>query len=734
MPDDELLQELLATFRAEAADHLQTINQALLKLERTPDDNLRAKTLQSAFRSAHSLKGAARAVSMAEIETLAHTMESVFQKARDEGLELGADICDVLYDTLDVIEQLLNGQPVDIKPVQVRLVSLADDGKAVKQADNGSDSSLLDAPASESLSEMPAGVTLEDTIRVSVNKLDDLMAQVGELLVTKISADQRLVEVREVGHSLDQWSKSWREISTVASRVDGMVGQQLGEALARHAAQTETLYEVFHSLNQAIGRDTTRLGMVTTGLQDKVRKVRMVPFQSLVFALERAIRDAARSEGKQVRFDIEGSDVELDKKVLEMLKDPLLHLVRNAVSHGIESPADRTTSGKPDEGRVRVDVRQRGSEVHITIADDGQGFDIQALRAAHARRTGKPIEEHTSDEEIVGLAFLPGVTTSDEVTAISGRGVGLDVVRQSLGKIQGRVAVESVPGQGATINLIVPVSLAMMRALMVRAGREQYALPLLAIEKIVEPEDTFVVGNRQMINVDELPLPLVPLASVLQRATMADERSSNPLAVVLSVANQRLAFLVDDVLTEQELAVKALGMPLKSVMNVTGAAILGNGDPVVILNPADLVHSAQGVQHHVDTQVVEVQASDEDSRIHILVVDDSITTRTLEKNILEAAGYEVTIATDGTEAIDRLAESETIRLVVADVEMPQMDGITLVQRLRDTPQYSHMPIILVTSLESREDRERGMVAGADSYIVKRGFDQAELLATIENLL
>ena len=734
MPDDELLQQLLTTFRAEAADHLQTINQSLLKLERAPDDNLRAKTLQNAFRSAHSLKGAARAVSLTEIEALSHTMESVFQKARDEGLELGADICDVLYDCLDVIEQLLGGDTVDIKPVQVRLVTLAEDGEFLESTPVRESEPADTAPVPQESAEMPVQLAGEETIRVSVSKLDDLMAQVGELLVTKISADQRLVEVREVGHSLDQWSKSWRDISNAASQVSGTKGQHLEEMMAQHSAQTETLFEVFHRLNQAISRDTTRLGMVTAGLQDKVRDVRMVPFQSLVFALERAIRDASRSERKQVRFGIEGTDVELDKKVLEILKDPLLHIVRNAVSHGIEAPDDRAAAGKQPEGYVQVDVQQRGSEVHITIADDGRGFDIEGLRSAHATRTGKTVEDYANEDEVVGLAFLPGMTTASEVTAISGRGVGLDVVRQSLGKIQGRISVDTEPGQGATINLIVPVSLAMMRALMVRAGREQYALPLLSIEKIIEPEDTFVVGNRQMINVDNLPLPLVSLAGTLQRASIEEELSANPLAVVLSVANQRLAFLVDDVLTEQELAVKALGMPLKTVLNVTGAAILGNGDPVVILNPADLVQSARGVEH----RQVRIQQQDDDelseAKIHILVVDDSITTRTLEKNILEAAGYDVTIATDGTEALDRLAEHETIRLVVADVEMPQMDGITLVKTLREMPQYIQMPVILVTSLESREDRERGLVAGANAYIVKRGFDQAELLATIEHLL
>jgi two-component system chemotaxis sensor kinase CheA len=356
------------------------------------------------------------------------------------------------------------------------------------------------------------------------------------------------------------------------------------------------------------------------------------------------------------------------------------------------------------------------------------------LRQAYARRTGNNLDEMVGDDEIMSLAFLPGLSTSEEVTAIAGRGVGLDVVRQGLANIQGRISVDSTPGVGTTFNLIVPTSLMMTRGLLVRVGKERYALPLLAIEKIIEPGDSFIIGGRQMITVDNKPLALVSLAQVLRRPVREEDQSAAPLAVILSVADQRLALLVDDVLTEQELAVKALGLPLRRVMNIAGAALMGNGDPVVILNPADLVHSAR----QVNVMDRRVNGRDEpeapQDQIHVLVVDDSITTRTLEKNILEAAGYRVTTATDGHEAIKRLEDNPTIRIVVTDVEMPQMDGIALVQTIRASEKYNHLPLVLVTSLESREDRERGMVAGADAYIVKRGFDQAELLATIQYLL
>ncbi|MAS34457.1 MAG: hypothetical protein CL610_10645 [Anaerolineaceae bacterium] len=718
--DDDLLQELLRTFRAEAADHLQTINQSILKLERVPDETLRATILQDAFRSAHSLKGAARAVGQEEIEMLAHGLESVFQQARDAGLALTPEICDVLYDSLDMIEQLLRGQQVDISPLHMRLTHTV----------NGDVHSAPPKPAPVvDESQPPTTAASGETIRVSIHKLDDLMAQVGELLVAKISTDQRLVDADAVSQRLEQWMKSWRDIQTqMGDQMDG----RLAQAFARHTEQTSGLIEVFRQLDEGIARDAVRLGIVTTNLQDRVRSVRMIPFQTLVFSLERAVRDAARSEQKSVRFSVDGGHVELDKKVLEALKDPLLHLVRNAVAHGIEPAAARSAAGKPADGHIRVELLQRGSEVHLLVCDDGRGFDVAALREAYVKRTGHQPDEHTGVSDLTSLAFLPGVTTAPEVTSIAGRGVGLDVVRQALGSIQGRISVSSVPGEGTTIHLVVPTSLAMMRGLLVQVGEEKYALPLLSIEKIVEPESVFTVAGRRMIRVDAHPLPVVSLAQLLQRAVL--DGTNDPLALILNVADQRLALLVDDVLTEQELAVKSLGYPLNQVPNVIGAALLGSGEPLVILNPADLVNAAQQVRSDDVPVQLKQAAPREVQPVHVLVVDDSITTRTLEKSILEAAGYRVTTATHGKEALKRLADWDDIRMIVADVEMPQMDGIALVKSVRRSPNFRRLPIILVTSLESKADRERGMAAGANAYIIKRGFDQAELLTTVQQLL
>jgi len=325
------------------------------------------------------------------------------------------------------------------------------------------------------------------------------------------------------------------------------------------------------------------------------------------------------------------------------------------------------------------------------------------------------------------------MTTAQKITSMSGRGVGLDVVRQRLESLQGRIEISSTFREGTTFTLAVPASLTMTRGLLVSLGGAIYGLPLLSVEQIVPPKDIFHVEGQPMLMIDNAPLPLVPLAALLELEGATNENTpAHPLAVVLGVAEQRIAVLVDDVINEQELAVKPLGKPLRRVRNVSGAALLGDGRPVIVLNPADLVKTARGRRRSY-TLTIGQPVEEGRPPAHILVVDDSITTRTLEKNILETAGYRVSIATDGIEAL-RVLDADMADIVVSDVQMPNMNGIEFTRALRESNRYSDMPIILVTSLESREDREQGMLAGANAYIVKRGFDQAELIATIEQYL
>jgi len=715
--DSDLMQSLLSTFRVEAIEHIDSLNQSLLAMERIPDGTERQTHIQTAFRAAHSLKGAARAVSIHDIEHVAHAMETILQQARDGEIYINADTCDLLYDSLDNIQAILEERAVDTAEILSRL-------RAVSNTQDKHDITTASTEATSA----PLSITPTDTIRVSVGKLDDLMAQIGELLVARISTSQRLSDLAKIRYQVGQWPKTWREIKSILPRLDSDAGKQLTEILYRHADDIQAVDELFANLDQSTKHDASQLNMVADNLQEQVRRVRMIPFSTISLALERVVRDAARSENKQVDFILEGQSIEIDKKVIETLKDPLIHLLRNAVGHGIEVPTVRTKLGKSETGKIHLKLTQHGSEVHIHVIDDGAGFDLEKLQSAY--QSTYENNDNGADQSL-SVAFMPGVSTANTITELAGRGIGLDVVRSQIEALQGRINVKSTPGEGSDIELIVPTSMAMTRGLLVKTAGEQYVLPLLAVEKLIAVSSFIVVGGKQMIRVDGNPIPVIPLAQVLEQPTPPLDPDTRHLAVILAVADQRLALLVDEAVTEQELAVKPLDAPLKRVRNVTGAALLGSGQPAIVLNPADLIRSARGHQMTVATS--KPANAEEAHQPVILVVDDSITTRTLEKNILEAAGYRVITATDGAEGLRKIAKT-AVDVVVSDIEMPNMDGFDLTRALRKDSETNSLPIILVTSLERPEDRENGLRSGADAYIVKRGFDQKELLTTIDQLL
>lgn len=731
--DDELMRKLLQTFQIEASEHIQTLNQDLLELERQPDDKTKTSLLQEAFRAAHSLKGAARAVTLPNIELLSHHMEEILKLAREGLVTLDPSTCDVLYKTLDSIQTLLNGEELNSDELLKELIALRpEDSKDELPISNneGVDSKVEKADSTQTENQLEPRDG-DETIRVSVSKLDALMTQVGELVAARISAEERANDMHALRRQLVNFPRLWQDVKVRLNRLDHETEnvRNLTETLQSYNDSILKLVEDVSEVDTLLNRDSLRLNMVSGQLQDEMRRVRMIPFLTVEAVLQRAVRDAARSEDKVVRLTIKGVDIELDKKVLELLKDPLLHLVRNAVGHGIESPGIREQAGKSREGQINIEITQRGSEAHIVVSDDGQGFQLDAIqKVSRAQPSG---QTDVSDDDVIALAFMSGVTTSSEVTTLSGRGIGLDVVRASVETLQGRIRVTNNVGQGSSIQIIVPVSLAMTRVLLVMVNDAQYALPLATIEKIVSPEDVFHVEGQAMLTVDDTPLPFVTLASILSQT---NGKTDNATAVIMGTTKQRIALLVDEIMTEQELAVKAFSRPLLKVRHLAGAALLGNGEPVIVLNATDIVRTAQSIRevfHFNSTDESANGATIESS--HILVVDDSITTRTLEKNILQAAGFHVETATDGVKALDKLS-AHSFDLVIADVEMPNMDGFSLVRHLRESDKHRSLPIILVTSLESDEDRERGMMAGADAYIVKRGFQQAELLSAIRQFL
>jgi two-component system, chemotaxis family, sensor kinase CheA len=719
------LNKVMQMFQGEAAEHLQVINRALLDIERGLSEAEEQQSLQEAYRSAHNIKGSARMVGLSAIEQIAHSAESVIQAALNKKLRLNANSCDLLYDALDNIEKQLAGENGDIEGLRAKLLALVP-----KEEDQRHEEAPGEPLPQEEFASKRITSSDNESIRVDLSRLDALIAQIGELQIAKLNADMQLLELREILRQMTHFSRNWDELYTIIARSLQQNRQnQLFLMLETQSSLVQSLLLKTNHMMQSMSRDTLRLGLVTDELRERVRNIRMLPFESIAIGFERAVRNAANMEGKTVRFDIIGADTELDKSVLEVLKDPLMHLLNNAVSHGIEIPEARAARGKSEEGSVQLRVQQRGNEVSILVSDDGQGFNLQAIKAAAAQQG---LTENGSQEALIHLAFQAGVSTASELSTISGRGVGLDVVRTKMESIHGRIQVNSNEGEGTAIEIMVPTSLAITRSLLIELGANAYAIPIASIERIIQVENVADVNGSQMIKVNDQHIPLISLAAILE--VPEQEQITNPKALVLATAEQRIAVLVSNILTEQELSVKPMGKLLKNVRHVIGAAMLGNGLPIIVLSPADILRSALKAQGA--GIAIRPQASEKDRRhvqAHILVVDDSITTRTLEQNILEAAGYIVTTAVNGLEAL-RLLENQRFDVVISDVQMPLVDGFELTRRIREQPQFRELPIILVTSLDSREDKEKGMKSGADAYVVKRGFSQMELLGMIERFV
>lgn len=788
--DDNIMRQLRATFKVEADEHIQAMNHALLALETGVAQEERNKLLEEIFREAHSLKGAAGAADLDQVEATAHHLESVFFATKNGEVELSPDLCDVLYDAIDsiaiIIQASLSDTPhgVNIPELHARLEG-AKEGKVIpasapqpspgepemeaeEESDNDketpppafsispeealppvlennkTESDVKTSPVPKTNSRANSGQPAEETIRVTTNKLDALMTQTGELMVAGLKIDQRLREVEKINHVIETWHREWMKVRSCYHRLlhEGKneelrpflhfldLNQQNLKALAAQVAD----------LRRGFSSDALHLNRVTDELGEGVMKVRMLPVSTVFDAFPRMVRDLARERGKKIDLQVNGGETELDRKVLEEIKDPLIHILRNAVDHGIETTELRELAGKPAKGTIRLQAFQKGSSIVIEVIDDGAGIDVNKVKKAALKAGIISAEEAEmmSDDEARRLIFASGVSTSATLTDISGRGVGMDVVRKNVEALHGQVDLESTLGLGTTIALTLPLTLATTQELLVQVTDQTYGIPISAVERIlrVQKKDIKTVEGKEAILVDNEPVSLVNLADVLELEEIEEEDKSNlkmPV-VILGSARWRIGFLVKAVVGQQESVVKSLGKQLSRVRNVAGASILGSGKVIMTLNPSDLMKSARGVKRgsSIAERLGQIDVK-EIERSTIMVVDDSLTTRNLEKTILETAGYNVLVATDGAEALNLLESNGKCDIVVSDVAMPRMNGFELTQAIRKHPRLKETPVILITSLDSREDKERGIEVGADAYIIKSNFDQADFIQTIKQL-
>lgn len=767
--DAEIMAQVLAAFQEEQAEHRQAAGELLLELERTPDHPQRQTLVDQLFREAHSLKGGARAAGLAEIEQIAHRVEDLFSAVRQGRVQLTPDVCDPVYAALDLIGALMQqigaGQGVDLLPHSALLEALA---RAAEPQAQPAERRPEPPPAAEPEPAEPQAQPADpagrgaNTVRIATATLDNLMNEAGELVTCSLRSQQHARDTFGLAEIAARWRRVWRQARPVYERlsergpgirpaVHYLADRAELPGVEQHALdhQTDVLLGALREANtllgdlerrlsqqgRQIGEDSTQLTAVIERVHDQIRRARMLPIKTIFGQLRLQARDMARAADKAVRLELDDGEAEADREILERLRDVLLHLLRNAIDHGIEAPGLRAERAKPREGRICLRASVAGDRLILTMEDDGAGLDLTAVgqRAVEGGHIQPEELGHLSQAELSQLIFLPGLSTRQTVSALSGRGVGLDIVRAHIERMRGRVEVQSCPGQGCVFTLSLPFSLTRSHGLLLQAGAGRYALPLDAVQRIVAvgAADIHLLEGRAALLADGRPLPLVHLADLLGgEAGAADSAKRARLALLLGSGERQIACMIDGVLGEQELIAHRLPAPIEEARFVSGATILHDGGVVPILDVSDLLAAAIGAR---GAGRLAPEPAARPRQHNILVVDDSITTRTLEKNILEAAGYRVWLATDGAEALqvlEQMAESGGCDLLLSDVDMPRLNGFELTAQVRASPHHQSTPIILVTSLDSPADRERGIAAGADAYIVKRTFDQQSLLETI----
>jgi two-component system chemotaxis sensor kinase CheA len=755
---DKMLKELMATFQAELQEHLDTLNKGLLSLEQNPAPDERSNLLTNIFRAAHSIKGGARAVNLKDIETMAHRIEDVLVKVREGSLSLTSNHFDHLLSAADAIatamaahlrgEQLSDGL---ITPVLDRLDNITSSSQTPVSQDSESPSAPPQAspPPPPIKDQQPMGspsIRADETIRVRTTKLDALMDGLSELLVMQMRMEKLLGQVKTLQEHTVDWQKKWLKARPQCNRLrrhhpssDKTDLTPIFDFLEKNEEELKTLSIDLNTLLNRSTHDSNHLQLVTENLQTGIHSARMLPIATLFDQFPRMVRDLGHDQGKEIVLEREGQETEVDRQALELMKDPLTHLLRNSVDHGVEGPEERLASGKPRQGTIRLCAEQRGTNLVLTVSDDGRGIDLKAVRRAAVERGLVSSEKiaDLSERETVDLIFHSGLSTAGQITDLSGRGIGMDVVRKNLEQARGSIRVETRPGLGTTFTLILPITLTTSQVLLVRVAGNMVGLPMMNVERIlhVNVKQIKSIDGHPAIYAEGHPLSLISLANALKLPEMEQPLPSDAKipTVILSVAEMRIALRVAGFLSTQQVVVKSLGGQLHRVRNMAGAAILGDGQLVTILNVSDLMKSIQAKPAASWTLPIVTK---DVKRWRVLLVDDSITTRALEKHILESAGYEVLAVADGQEAWELICRNESglPDLVVSDVNMPKMDGFALTQSIKSDGRYSRVPVVLVTSLESSQDRLHGMEAGADAYIVKSTFDQRELLETIERMI
>jgi len=755
---------MLDLFRIEVAEQSKAMTDGLLVLEADP---AAADRLEALMRAAHSIKGAARMVGVEPVVRLAHVIEDIFVAAQNAELVLTADDVDVLLRCIDAVSSFAGLSDDEIAgwaehhgaaleemlSLLARIRSQENAGSSSSATKPGKPAATVNAEKSpESAPEKsiqhkqsakpgsgngPAAEDKDRVLRVTAERWNQLMGLAGEVkveagwlhpyVISLGKLKRRQIELVEL---LDALKSSMDDMRVPAAVMDMLLLAQkkISECRTMLADQTADL--------DAYDR---RINNLSEKLHRETIKTRMRPFSDGVHGFQRMVRDIAKSLGKKVKLEIYGLSVQVDRDVLEKMEAPLNHILRNALDHGVDPPQDRLAAGKPEQATIKVTAAHSEGMLSIIIDDDGRGIDVERLRqkVIEKKLVTPDMAARLSEQELLEFLFLPSFSTRDEVTDLSGRGVGLDVVLDTVQKMRGSVETTTRLGQGTRFHMRLPLTMSVMSSLIAEISGEPYAFPLSRIVRAIKlpAHEVDVLEDHQFVKIDGENIGLVGASQVLGLGPQAVGEGELSV-IIIGDKHNRCGVVVDKLLGQKELAIQALDSRLGKVQDVSAAAVLEDGSPVLILDVDDLALSVAALVRKGN--VTKVTKSDEGGVEavvrHILVVDDSLTVREVERNLLEKAGYHVDVAVDGVDGWNAIRAFKKYDLVVTDVDMPRMDGIELVRLIKSDRDFNAVPVIIVSYKEREEDRRRGMDAGADYYLTKGSFHDNSLLDAVADLI
>lgn len=741
---EEIRQKLLPRFRETTADRVEKISAALLELER---GGAGAEVSAELARELHTLKGEARMMGFVGISTVVHAAEDLLK-----ALPAAApgDRLDALLKACDAIVPLLDA-PADggvaAKTTTDRLRALIGAQPPIPAPPAPAAEPPADATAARPAAPAPApapeperttvtgehetvkpelkpelGAKPTSSIRVDVDRLDEIAALAGDVLVEGARSMRRS---RELNALFARWARLSDRVIALAERLRDARATKLVEQIEGdvHLLRSDT-FRFARAQTEASSSAQAQFGM----LAEHIGNARLIPLSGVLAGFPRAARDMAKEQGKEVECLVRGGETGVDKSILLSLNDPLVHLVRNCVDHGIETPQERLEAGKPRHGKITLSARTDGDLLAVTVEDDGRGISPAKVRAAALKKgiIGEQQAASLSARGALDLIFMSGFSTREQAGETSGRGVGLDVVRKRVTSLGGSVTVESEPGKGARFTLRMPQSLSLMKVLLVRIDEDVYGLPAVDVDSVgrLDPSQTTDVAGIRAVRYRGRLIPVVALGPLL--SLNGGPRSKRPLVAHVLHGSEGAAVVVDGLFGEREVAVKAPGAFLKGMRFVTGAAALEDGRVALLLSTPDLVQAARRLASPAASRGRDRR------RLRLLLVDDSAIAREAEAALLRSLGHEVDEAMDGEDGWQKL-QTGAYQLLVTDVQMPVLDGIDLTRRVKATPRFSKLPIVILSSLSAPEERRRGVDAGADAYLVKGELEAESFAATLERL-